>query len=206
MIYDLSPTVSARIGVWPGDTPMHREVLADLDEGANLTLSTLRATVHLGTHTDAPSHTEPGTASIEAVPLDRYIGACQVVRVDIGRGERVRPEHLGEVLAERVLFATGTFPDPDHFSTDFAALSPELIDHLDEHGVVLAGIDTPSMDPFDSKDLPTHAALVRCEMASLEGVVLDGVPEGVYELVALPLKLAGFDASPVRAILRSFPA
>lgn len=89
------------------------------------------------------------------------------------------------------------------FNGDFAALSPELIDWLHQRGVITVGIDTPSVDLFDSKDLPTHKAILRHDMAILEGLVLADVPEGTYELIALPLKLAGFDASPVRAVLRT---
>ena len=101
-----------------------------------------------------------------------------------------------------VLLATGTFPHPEQFNEDFAALSPELVEALHRQGVRLIGIDTPSVDPFPSKELPAHQAFLRRDMAILEGLVLKDVPEGVYELIALPLKLVGFDASPVRAILR----
>jgi arylformamidase len=102
-----------------------------------------------------------------------------------------------------VLLATGTFPDPNVFNEDFAAFSAELVDHLAARGVRLIGIDTPSVDPFPSKELPAHQACLRHDMAVLEGLLLAHVPEGVYELIALPLPLAGFDGSPVRAILRN---
>jgi arylformamidase len=198
MIYDITPTVSPRLGVWPKDTPVTREVLCDISRGESITLSTLRATVHLGAHADAPSHYSADGASIEAVDLGRYIGACQVVRVNVKAGERIRPWHVKETLqVPRVLFATGTFPDPEHWNTDFAALSPELIDLLAASGALLVGIDTPSVDLFDSKELPAHAACLRNDLAILEGVVLTDVPGGLYELIALPLKLEGFDASPV---------
>jgi arylformamidase len=202
-IYDLSPTISPALKVWPGDTPPAREVLMDMNHGANLTLSTLRATVHLGSHADAPSHYGAEAPSIEARPLELYLGRCQVMRVEIPRATRILPDHLrGTLQAERVLLATGTFPDPNTFNEDFASLSPSLVDYLARHGVRLVGIDTPSVDLFSSKDLPVHHACLRHDMAILEGIDLDGVPEGIYELIALPLKLEGFDASPVRAILR----
>jgi arylformamidase len=203
-IYDLSPTISPALKVWPGDTPPAREVLMDMNHGANLTLSTLRATVHLGSHADAPSHYGAEAPSIEARPLELYLGRCQVMRVEIPRATRILPDHLRPTLqAERVLLATGTFPDPNTFNEDFASLSPSLVDYLARQGVRLVGIDTPSVDLFSSKDLPVHHACLRHDMAILEGIDLDGVPEGIYELIALPLKLEGFDASPVRAILRS---
>ncbi len=202
-LYDISPPLTAATGVWPGDTPLRREVLLDLARGDTITLSTLTATVHLGAHADAPSHYGRGAAGIGQRPLGPYLGPCQVLSVAVGRGERIRPEHLtGPIEAPRVLFRTGTFPDPTAFNTDFACLSPELVDHLAAHGVQLVGLDTPSVDPIDSKDLPSHHACLRHDLAILEGLVLADVPDGRYELIALPLRLLDFDASPVRAVLR----
>jgi arylformamidase len=204
MIYDLSPPITERLQVWPGDTPPRREVLLDRKRGANITLSTLRATVHLGAHADAPSHYADDAPTIDACSLDHYLGPCQVVRVAVPRRTRITPNMLpSPVAAERVLIATGTFPAPEHFNEDFAALTPELVVRLHRQGVRLIGIDTPSVDLFDSEDLPTHQMFLRCDMAILEGLVLAHVPEGVHELIALPLRLAGFDASPVRAVLRT---
>jgi len=203
MIYDITPAVTPALAVWPGDTPPDREVLLDIARGDNLTLSTLRATVHLGAHADAPSHYGLGAPTIDERPLDLYLGECQVIHVDAARGTRLQAVPLAErVEAERVLFATGSYPDPYRFNEDFAALSPELVDELHRRGVRLVGIDTPSVDLFDSKTLPAHHACLRHDVAILEGVVLADVPEGTYELIALPLRLVGFDASPVRAILR----
>jgi len=206
MIYDITPPITDALEVWPGDTPPSREVLLDMKRGANLTLSTLHATVHLGAHADGPSHYGKDAPGIDARALEDYLGPCQVIRVAVGPRELITPSHLpAELRAERVLFRTGTFPDPNHFRPDFAALAPELVGHLRERGVRLVGLDTPSVDLFDAEDLPAHHACLRHDMAILEGVVLDDVPEGVYELIALPLKLVGFDASPVRAILRTLP-
>jgi len=207
MIYDITPVISPALSVWPGDTPPAREVLLDMKRGANLTLSTLRSTVHLGAHADAPSHYGADAPSIEARSLNFYLGRCQVIRVAAALGKRITPGDVTPAIAaERILFATGTYPDPQSFNEDFAALSPELIDRLKAQGVILVGLDTPSVDLYDSKDLPSHQACLRHDMAILEGIVLSGVPEGIYELIALPLKLQGFDASPVRAVLRALPA
>lgn len=204
MIYDITPLVTATLAVWPGDTPPSREVLQDMARGDSLTLSTLRATVHLGAHADAPSHYGHPAPAIEARPLELYLGPCQVMRVRAERGRRVRLEDLdSEIDAERVLLATGTFPDPARWNEDFAGLEPDLVDALHGLGVRLVGIDTPSVDLFHSKDLPAHHRFLAHDMAILEGLVLEGVPQGIYELIALPLKLAGFDASPVRAVLRT---
>jgi arylformamidase len=204
MIYDISPTISAALAVWPGDTPPTREVLLDIASGHNITLSTLRGTVHLGAHADAPSHYGAGAADIANVPLERYLGPCEVMRVDVDRGGLIDPAMLPRAVgAPRLLLATGTYPDPGAFNVDFAGLAPDLVDHLHRKGVVLVGVDTPSVDPFSSKELPAHNRCLVHRMAILEGLVLRDVPEGQYELIALPLRLAGFDASPVRAVLRS---
>jgi arylformamidase len=204
MLYDISPSITGSLAVWPGDTPPTREVLLDLAVGDSVTLSTLRSTVHLGAHADAPSHYGIRAPDIASRTLERYIGPCEVMRVTVARGERITPGMLPRsVSAPRVLFATGTFPDPTRFNEDFAALAPELVDHLHASGVTLVGIDTPSVDPMRSKDLPAHHRFLAHDMAILEGLVLGAVPDGRYELIALPLPLVGFDASPVRAVLRT---
>ncbi len=204
MLYDITPVVTAALAVWPGDTPPSREVLADLKRGDNITLSTLRGTVHLGAHADAPSHYGRDAASIESRPLTLYLGPCRVVRIPAGKGTRIPPSAIPASLrSERVLIATGTYPDPYAFNEDFAALEPETVDLLSERGARLVGIDTPSVDLFKAKELVAHARFLAHDMAILEGLVLSHVPDGEYELIALPLKLAGFDASPVRAVLRT---
>jgi arylformamidase len=206
MIYDITPPINEALRVWPGDAPPRREIQQDMAQGAALTVSVLHATVHLGAHADAPSHYGRDAPGIDALSLDTYLGPCQVLRVAAARGSRIAPRDLRvPIAAERVLFATGTAPDPTIFNEDFAALEPELVDHLHERGVRLVGIDTPSVDPFPGDDLPAHRAFLRNDMAILEGLLLEGVPEGLYELIALPLRLVGYDASPVRAILRTWP-
>ncbi len=203
MIYDISPPLSPTLAVFPGDTSLSREVLMDMGRGDPLTLSTLRTTVHVGAHVDAPSHYGRGAATIDDWPLEMFVGACQLVHVNVERGARIGRDHLPrELLAGRLLLATGTYPDPEHWNEDFAALSPQLVDQLHEEGIMLVGIDTPSVDLSTSKDLPAHQRFLANEMAILEGIVLTDIPAGLYELIALPLKLVGFDASPVRAVLR----
>jgi len=204
MIYDISPPITEQLAVWPGDTPPRRQVHCDMRRGDNITLSSLTATVHLGAHADAPSHYGLDAKTIDQRQLELYVGPCQVMHIAPLRHGKIIPAMLkGEIKAERILIATGTYPDPTHFNEDFAALSPELVEHLHLRGVRLVGIDTPSVDLFESKDLPAHHACLRFDMAILEGLVLCDVPEGTYELIALPLKLVGFDASPVRAVLRT---
>lgn len=201
-LIDISPPLHPGVAVWPGDTPLSRERLLGFEGGGNLELSTLHTTVHAGAHADAPSHYRAGAADIASRGLDRYYGPCEVVSVDVAPGARIQPADLpGPVGAPRVLLRTGTFPDPDTFREDFAALSPALVAHLYDQGVRLIGIDTPSVDPFSSKALESHQAIADRDMAVLEGLVLGHVAPGRYTLVALPLRLVGFDASPVRAAL-----
>ena len=135
--------------------------------------------------------------------LEHYFGVCQVIEVSNAQGRRITRRDLEsvKVSAPRVLFKTGTFPEPNRWRGDFAALSAEVIDMLASQGVRLVGIDTPSIDPADDKELQCHHAVFKNDMAILEGIVLTDVPAGEYELVALPLKLKDLDASPVRAIL-----
>lgn len=203
-LIDISPTISSKLAVWPGDTPVSREVLCDMARGDHMTLSTLRTTVHAGSHVDAPSHYGAKGRTIDEQALDLYVGRCTVVRVDAARGSRVGVEAMGKLpSAERVLIATGTYLDPDDFDEGFAALEPSLIDALADAGVRLVGVDVPSVDVFSSKKLETHQRCLARDVAILEGLVLNGVAPGDYELIALPLKLAGFDGSPVRAVLRT---
>ncbi len=201
-ILDISPTLRPAIAVWPGDTPFSREVALSFEAGHNLVLSGITTTLHVGAHTDAPNHYHPAGQAMHERGLERYLGPCQIIAVDCAPGSRIQPEDLpGPVQAPRVLFKTGSFPDPEAFNTDYVSLSPALVDHLAAQGVVLVGLDTPSVDPFSSKALEAHNAIHRADMGILEGVVLDAVPEGVYTLIALPLKIEGGDASPVRAVL-----
>jgi arylformamidase len=204
-LIDISPAVSPQTAVWPGDVPFSRAVALDMHQGHNLTLSSVTTTVHVGAHADAPSHYVKDAPAIDAVALEAYVGPCEVVDCLLPRHGLIRPEHCAAALARgarRLLFRTLTQPDPDFFNTDFAAFSPEALRVMGQAGVVLVGIDTPSVDPFESKDLQAHQELMRFGIRNLEGLVLAHVAPGPYELIALPLKLAGADASPVRAVLR----
>jgi len=205
-LIDCSPPITPSLAVFPGDTPPSREVLMDMARGDHLTLSTLRTTVHLGSHADGMSHygTGPEAPAIDAMPLEHFVGPCRVIRVAVAPGMRVGVDDLAGAPIDRprILLATGSFPDPDTWTEDFAGLEPDLVDHLADRGVITVGIDTPSVDLATARELVAHHRFLARRVAILEGLVLEGVAPGTYELLALPLRLVGFDASPVRAVLR----
>lgn len=201
-IYDITPTVSPKLAVFPGDTRYENSYLMSFEKGDHLSLSKIHTTVHLGAHADAPSHYHANGVSIEVRDLNLYVGRAQVITVAEKCGHRIGLEDVKtEIQAPRVLFKTNSFPNPDHWNNDFMALSIELIQNLHQNGVRLVGIDTPSVDLADDKVLEVHNEIYRSDLAILEGIVLTHVPDGIYELMALPLKLKGAEASPVRAVL-----
>lgn len=203
MLYDVSPTIRLDTPVWPGDTPFSSRLAWSMSEGATVNVSAVTTTTHLGSHVDAPFHTEPRGDAVADLGLDPFLGPCRVVKVP--PAPLIEPRHVAGLEPDgppRVLFKTESVRDRRTFPERFTALSPELAALLAERRMLLVGLDTPSVDPFDSKTLDAHHALARGGVAILEGLVLDGVPEGLYELIALPLKLAGLDASPVRAVLK----
>jgi arylformamidase len=202
-LWDITPTVSPTLPVWPGDTPFSAEPTWQITEGCPVKVSRITMSTHTGAHCDAPSHYDTAGAAIDAVPLDAYIGACRVI--DCTSTRRVEPQHIADALHSlpaRVLLHTYARV-PNDWDREFASVAPETITLLARHGAILIGIDTPSLDPQESKTMDAHHAVRAHRMAILEGIVLDAVPAGDYELIALPLKLSGMDASPVRAVLRS---
>lgn len=209
-IIDISPTISRRLAVFPGDVQPSREVAFDMQRGDAFTLSAIRTTVHAGSHADAPSHYGRDGRTMEGQCLDLYWGECEVVRFvspSVGRPARLGRGDLDVAAGwrpstTRILLATGSYPDCERWTSDFQAIDPALVDSLADDGVRLIGIDTPSVDTATSKDLPAHARFLARDVAILEGLVLGQVTPGRYELCALPLKLEGFDGSPVRAALR----
>ena len=206
MLYDLSPTIRPETPVWPGDTPFSSRLTLALAAGNAVNLSAITTTPHLGSHVDAPLHTEPRGESFAELSLDPYLGPCRVLKVP--PVAQLLARHVEGIDLEhprRLLFKTESLADRRAFHERFTALSPELAHLLAEQGLLLVGLDTPSVDPYESTGLDAHHALLRSGVAILEGLVLDGVPEGIYELIALPLKLSGLDASPVRAVLRTLP-
>lgn len=200
MIYDISPPISASTRVWPGEPPVRREMLSDMLDGNAVTVSALYTSVHIGAHADAPCHFLKNAASIGEVDLAPYIGQCQVIKINCQADKIITPDKLiGLIHSERILLKTQPY---NQQVENYAAISPGFVDHAKQKGVRLIGIDTPSVDPFNSKSMDAHKRFYENKISILEGLDLSNIPEGIYELIALPLKLMGFDASPVRAILR----
>ena len=202
-LWDISPDVAPGFPVFPGDTAFTQRWTWKIGPSCPVNVSEITLSPHTGSHADAPLHYDDDGASIGEVPLRTYLGPCRVIHA-IGRSALVRAEHLSARLNDappRVLLRTYSRV-PDGWDSAFTAIAPAAIDLLHARGVVLVGIDTPSLDPERSKTLDAHQRVRAHGMAVLEGLVLDDVPEGDYELIALPLKWRGLDASPVRAVLR----
>jgi arylformamidase len=206
-LWDISPPVHAGSPVFPGDTPYQQQWAASIAPGCPVNVSTLTLSPHVGAHADAPLHYDPEGSAVGALPLDPYLGPCRVIHA-IARGPLVTWEHIAHAaqgLPPRVLVRTYERAPIDRWDAQLAAFAPETIERLADAGVRLVGIDTASIDPAESKELPSHQVVRRRGLRVLENLVLDDVPEGDYELIALPLKLVTADASPVRAVLRELP-
>lgn len=205
-LWDISPPVHAGAPVFPGDTPYQQRWAASIGPGCPVNVASITLSPHVGAHADAPLHYAEGAPSAGEVPLAPYLGPCRVVHA-IGVA-CVRWDDIAHAIPDptalppRVLVRTYQRMPADHFDTDLPALDAALIERLADLGVVLVGTDSASVDPADSKPLPAHQALRRRDLRVLENLCLDEVPEGDYELIALPLKLTTACASPVRAILR----
>lgn len=202
-IYDISPVICENTAVFPGDQKFSRKVSLDFKNQDNLLLSAISTTVHIGAHTDAPNHYHPEAEGMSDRSLHYYLGSAQVISVNLARKSRILVEHIKhlKITSKRILFKTNSFPNPNNWNHDFCSLSAEIVDYLAKQGVILVGIDTPSIDLSDDKILESHNRVFKNKMAILEGIVLDQVKDGNYFLISLPLKIQSADASPVRAIL-----
>ena len=203
-LWDITPIVSVETPAFPGDTTFSQQWTARIGPGCPVNLSAITMSPHLGAHADAPLHYGIDAPAIADVPLEPYLGPCRVIHA-IDCGPLVMPEHLAHAstgLPPRVLVRTCR-KAPTTWSSAFTVFAPQTIAWLAGLGVRLVGIDAQSVDPADSKTLDSHRQLLVHGMRVLENLVLDDVAAGDYELIALPLRLAGVDASPVRAVLRS---
>ena len=209
-LWDISPPVHALSPVFPGDAAFSAQWTARIGPGCPVNLSTLTLSPHTGAHADAPLHYDNAGASAGELALAPYIGPCRVVHA-IACGPLVQWHHIVHALSQpaplppRVLVRVYARAPVDHWDANLPAFASDTLERLADRGVLLVGIDSASVDPANSKTLDSHQVLRRRGMRVLENLVLDDVAEGDYELIALPLKLLGVCASPVRAVLRAFP-
>jgi arylformamidase len=205
-LWDISPPVHADSPVFPGDARYEQRWAATLDSKCPVNVSTLTLSPHTGAHADAPLHYDPAGPAVGALDLAPYLGPCRVIHA-IACGALIEWRHIerriNASLPPRVLMRTYARMPVDRWDPALCAYAPDTIERLADLGVCLVGIDTASIDPAHSKTLDAHQVVRRRKLRVLENLVLDDVPEGDYELIALPLKLVTADASPVRAVLRA---
>jgi arylformamidase len=201
---DISQRLHPALPVWPGEPPVELRRLASIGPDCPVNVGALSAPLHAGTHADAPLHYDRAGLDGSATDLVPYIGPCLLLDLQ-GAGPLIGIadiDWLAVAGAERVLLRTyAQFPH-DVWEPEFKAVSPAVVTHMARLGIQLLGTDAPSLDPATSKSMDAHQAIRVADMRILEGLVLDGVPPGRYELIALPLAIIGADASPVRAVLR----
>ncbi len=202
-IHDITLTLCDALPCWPGDTPFQFALAWSKAEGATVNVGQVSTSIHIGTHVDAPFHFDIDGATVDALDLEPFIGPALVVDVrgrPIIRIEDLEPFDLS--TTPRLLLRTDGWLDHSRFPESIPVLDRNVPAYLNEQGVILLGLDVPSVDQIDSTDLPNHRSLGSFGISILESVDLTRVEPGVYELIALPLKIGGGDGSPVRAILR----
>lgn len=200
---DITQPLENGMAVWPGDTEFSFRLAWTKEQSGSVNVGSLQMSTHTGTHVDAPFHFDQEGKKIVDFDPELFVGTARLIHLPeraIITVEDVKCHDLTGV--SRLLIRTGAWMDRKLFPQQIPPLAPELAPYLQEQGIRLIGVDLPSVDLLDSKDLPAHHALHRHGIAILEGLVLDSVAEGDYELIALPLKIVDGDASPVRAVLR----
>jgi arylformamidase len=203
-LIDISPSLRVGMGVFPGDAAYQVSQTFTIGSGCPVNVSSIAMSTHCGAHADAPLHYDSNGASIDLLELGDFIGPARVIDAR-GPGPLCQFDEIAAALDDappRILFRLMERLDPMVWPAGFRALAAETVERLAERGVRLIGVDVPSVDPDTSKDLPSHMACHRNDIRIVENLVLADVAPGDYELIALPLKLQGLDAAPVRAVLR----
>jgi arylformamidase len=203
-LWDISPPVQVSSPVFPGDTPYTQQWAATLSDTCPVNVSAITMSPHVGVHADAPLHYDPQGAAVGALDLLPFLGHCRVIHA-LNASPLITLAHLQHALTHlppRVLVRTYRQFPIAQFDTQLTGFDATCVQHLADLGVLLIGTDSASIDPAESKALPSHQTIRQRGLRVLENLLLDDVPEGDYELIALPLKLMTADASPVRAVLR----
>jgi arylformamidase len=210
-IWDISRTLSNDLAEWPGDEPCRFRLTRQKAKGESVNLGAISMSVHNGTHGDARFHFDTTGESIEKAPLETYLGRAMVV--DLWQAfldskekhlitiEDLRPSAEAIAATSRLLVKTGRWSDSTVFPNQIPVIAADVPAWLQKNGVKLLGVDLPSVDEIDSKSLQNHHALARARIAIVESLDLRDVASGIYQLAALPLKIAGGDGAPMRAIL-----
>jgi arylformamidase len=203
-LHDISQRLRAELPVWPGDSVFDLSVTAAVSQGSSVTLHKISLSTQSGTHAECSRHVRDDAPSLDELDLSAFVGECELRDVSAARDRVVLSEVIDRLPSklERVLLRTMRTPNWNQWPSGFTAIDPDLIDALAARGCRLIGTDAPSIDPETCKALRAHHAAHRAGMAILEGLVLDGLDEGRYELIALPLPIDGVEATPVRAVLR----
>ncbi|QPC46110.1 arylformamidase [Mangrovibacillus cuniculi] len=201
IIIDITQTLDSNIAPWPGDTPFSYKVNWEKEATGSVNVGEIRMSCHLGTHIDAPFHYDDKGAKVHELPLDGFVGQAFVKEINHKKIEVVDLQSVDFTGITKLLIRTNAWKEKNSFPSEIPTISPDVASFLRKNGVDLIGVDLPSVDQLDSKALPTHHAFQQNGLNILEGIVLDNVKEGNYELIALPLKLKDADGSPVRAIL-----
>lgn len=202
-IIDISMELGDTTPEWPGDIPFSYELSVTKQQSGSVNVGNLKTSTHIGTHIDAPFHYDDQGLKIDELPLDVYLSKAQVM--DVSGLEEISPSDFKSLESgvTALLLKTASWKERSKFPENWPVFDASVAKWLADNGVALLGVDVPSVDPKTSKELPMHQAMNRHQRFILEGIVLDDVAEGVYRLVALPLKIKGGDGSPVRAILHT---
>ena len=206
-IFDISRPLFNGLAPWPGDTAFDFALKWKMAEGATVNVGAMTMGVHNGSHADAPFHFDEGAAAIDRMPLETYFGKAVVVdltsRFQEGEMREITIADIGAAAesASRILLKTGVWKDPKIFPAQIPVIAPDVPKWLQDRKVKLLGLDVPSVDPIEAKVLVNHHALAAANIAIVESLDLSEVEAGTYHFSALPLRITGGDAAPVRAIL-----
>lgn len=199
---DITVELSENVEEWPGDTPFSFETPVTKEMSGSVNIGKITTSTHIGTHVDAPFHFDNDGATIETLDVNRYIGDATVIEV-VGKDEINKSDlEAHSINGTILLIKTQAAPDKSVFPSEVPTLTLDAVSYLADKGIKLFGIDVPSVDLVNSKTLNIHHALHAQDIMIIENIVLDAVIPGVYDFIALPLKIKGADGSPVRAVIR----
>jgi len=203
-LIDISRPITTGMPVWPGDSAVEYSLSTSKARGSDANVGRLVMGVHAGTHADAAYHYNEFGLKIDEMPLDLFVGPARVV--DIRSHSTITPALLADLDfsgISRVLFRSDTWTDMTKFPSVWPVLAQETPAWLAERGVRLIGLDIPSVDTLTSTGMPMHHIVDRAGLFILENLDLRDVAPGVYNLIALPLRIKGGDGSPIRAVLQT---